>query len=232
MVKSRLEAFSDGVIAIIITIMVLELKVPHGESMDALVPLIPVFLSYVLSFVYVGIYWNNHHHMLHAVRNVTGSILWANLHLLFWLSLFPFATGWMGENHFAAAPSAFYGFVLLMAAIAYWVLQQLIIASQGPDSLLKTAVGNDWKGKASPVFYLAAIAAAFWFQCFSQCLYLLVSLMWLVPDRRIEPALTARENRPPRLRQRAHQQRGADQPQYHAHHARELLARNAPPDAV
>jgi uncharacterized membrane protein len=131
MVKSRLEAFSDGVIAIIITIMVLELKVPHGESLDALAPLIPVFLSYVLSFVYVGIYWNNHHHMLHAVRNVTGAILWANLHLLFWLSLFPFATGWMGENHFAAAPSALYGFVLLMAAIAYWVLQQLIICSAG-----------------------------------------------------------------------------------------------------
>src|SRR6188768_2985992 len=141
MVKSRLEAFSDGVIAIIITIMVLELKVPHGESLDALAPLIPVFLSYVLSFVYVGIYWNNHHHMLHAVRNVTGAILWANLHLLFWLSLFPFATGWMGENHFAAAPSALYGFVLLMAGTAYKILQQTIITAQGSVSLLKRAVG-------------------------------------------------------------------------------------------
>ena len=148
MVKSRLEAFSDGVIAIIITIMVLELKVPHGVDFTALRPLIPVVLSYVLSFVYVGIYWNNHHHMLHAVGNVTGGILWANLHLLFWLSLFPFATGWMGENHFAAAPSALYGFVLLMAAIAYYVLERLIIRSQGPDSLLRKAVGNDWKGKA------------------------------------------------------------------------------------
>jgi uncharacterized membrane protein len=194
MIKSRLEAFSDGVIAIIITIMVLELKVPHGESLDALAPLIPVFLSYVLSFVYVGIYWTNHHHMLHAVRNVTGAILWANLHLLFWLSLFPFATGWMGENHFAAAPSALYGFVLLMAAIAYWVLQQLIIASQGPDSLLKKAVGNDWKGKAPPFIYLAAIAAAFWWQWIAQCLYVLVALLWLVPDRRIERVLTGEES--------------------------------------
>jgi uncharacterized membrane protein len=193
MVKSRLEAFSDGVIAIIITIMVLELKVPHDESMQALMPLIPVFLSYVLSFIYVGIYWNNHHHMLHAVRDVRGSILWANLHFLFWLSLFPFATGWMGENHFAAAPSALYGIVLLMAAIAYWLLQQTIIKSQGPDSLLKKAVGNDWKGKASPVFYLAAIVAAFWSQWISQCLYLMVALMWLVPDRRIERALSAHE---------------------------------------
>jgi uncharacterized membrane protein len=191
MVKTRLEAFSDGVIAIIITIMVLELKVPHGEDFAALRPLVPVFLSYVLSFVYVGIYWNNHHHMLHAVRNATGAMLWANLHLLFWLSLFPFATGWMGENHFAAAPSAFYGFVLLMAAIAYWVLQLLIIKSQGPDSLLLKAVGKDWKGKASPFFYIAAIAAAFWSQWISQCLYVLVALLWLVPDRRIEKALQA-----------------------------------------
>jgi uncharacterized membrane protein len=193
MVKSRLEAFSDGVIAIIITIMVLELKVPHGEEVDALRSLIPVFLSYVLSFVYVGIYWNNHHHMLHAVSNVTGAILWANLHLLFWLSLFPFATGWMGENHFAAAPSALYGFVLLMAAIAYYVLQQLIIRSQGPDSLLRKAVGNDWKGKASPLFYLTAIVAAFWVQWVAQALYVLVALLWLVPDRRIEKVLTAHQ---------------------------------------
>src|SRR5512136_303933 len=142
--------------------MVLELKVPHGESLDALVPLIPVFLSYVLSFVYVGIYWNNHHHMLHAGHKVTGPMLWANLHLLFWLSLFPFATGWMGANHFAAAPSAVYGGVLLMAAVAYWILQQLIIASQGRDSLLKKAVGSDWKGKLSPALYVVAILTAFW----------------------------------------------------------------------
>jgi uncharacterized membrane protein len=187
--KSRIEAFSDGVIAIIITIMVLELKVPHGESLDALAPLIPVFLNYVLSFVYVGIYWNNHHHMLHACQKVTGPMLWANLHLLFWLSLFPFATGWMGENHFAAAPSAIYGVVLLMAAIAYWILQQLIIASQGTHSLLKKAVGRDWKGKASPLIYAIAIPIAYWSQWVSQGLYVLVALVWLVPDRRIENTL-------------------------------------------
>ena len=187
--KNRLEAFSDGVIAIIITIMVLELKVPHGESIDTLAPLIPVFLSYVLSFIYVGIYWNNHHHMLHTCRKVTGAILWANLHLLFWLSMFPFATGWMGENHFAATPAALYGVVLLMAAIAYWLLQQLIIASQGPDSLLKKAVGGDWKGKMSPVTYAIAIPFAFWSQWVSLGLYVLVALVWLVPDRRIEHVL-------------------------------------------
>ena len=191
--KGRLEAFSDGVIAIIITIMVLEMHVPRGEDLHALLPLLPVFLSYVLSFVYVGIYWNNHHHMLHTSNKVTGPILWANLHLLFWLSLFPFATGWMGENHFAAAPSAFYGVVLLMAAIAYWILQQLIIASQGPDSLLKKAVGSDWKGKVSPLIYLIAIPTAFWSQWISQGLYVLVALVWLVPDRRIENALTSKE---------------------------------------
>jgi uncharacterized membrane protein len=191
--KGRLEAFSDGVIAIIITIMVLELKVPHGESMDALRPLIPVFLSYVLSFVYVGIYWNNHHHMLHASKKVTGSILWANLHLLFWLSLFPFATGWMGQNHFAAAPSAVYGVVLLMAAVAYWILQQLIIASQGPGSLLKKAVGSDLKGKLSPLIYVIAIPTAFWSQWLSQGLYVLVALAWLVPDRRIETTLAGKD---------------------------------------
>jgi uncharacterized membrane protein len=191
--KSRLEAFSDGVIAIIITIMVLELKVPHGERIDALAPLIPVFLSYVLSFVYVGIYWNNHHHMLHTSHKVTGPMLWANLHLLFWLSLFPFATGWMGENHFAAAPSAAYGVVLLMAAIAYWILQQIIIASQGRDSLLKQAVGSDWKGKLSPLIYVIAILMAFWSQWISQGLYVLVALVWLVPDRRIEKALAGKE---------------------------------------
>jgi uncharacterized membrane protein len=192
--KSRLEAFSDGVIAIIITIMVLELKVPHGESLDALVPLIPVFLSYVLSFVYVGIYWNNHHHMLHAGHKVTGPMLWANLHLLFWLSLFPFATGWMGANHFAAAPSAVYGGVLLMAAVAYWILQQLIIKSQGHGSLLKRAIGRDWKGKVSPLIYLIAIPMAFWSPWVSQGLYVLVALMWLVPDRRIERALSSIES--------------------------------------
>jgi uncharacterized membrane protein len=192
--KSRLEAFSDGVIAIIITIMVLELKVPHGESLDALVPLIPVFLSYVLSFVYVGIYWNNHHHMLHAGHKVTGPMLWANLHLLFWLSLFPFATGWMGANHFAAAPSAVYGGVLLMAAVAYWILQQLIIKSQGHGSLLKKAIGRDWKGKVSPLIYLIAIPMAFWSPWVSQGLYVLVALMWLVPDRRIERALSSIES--------------------------------------
>jgi uncharacterized membrane protein len=191
--KNRLEAFSDGVIAIIITIMVLELKVPHGESIDALAPLIPVFLSYVLSFIYVGIYWNNHHHMLHACHKVTGPILWANLHLLFWLSMFPFATGWMGENHFAATPSALYGVVLLMAAIAYLLLQQLIIASQGPDSLLKKAVGGDWKGKLSPVIYAIGIPLAFWSQWISLALYVLVALVWLVPDRRIERVLAGKE---------------------------------------
>ena len=191
--KNRFEAFSDGVIAIIITIMVLELKVPRGESLDALAPLLPVFLSYVLSFVYVGIYWNNHHHMLHALHRVTGPMLWANLHLLFWLSLFPFATGWMGENHFAAAPTAVYGAVLLMAAIAYWILQQIIIASQGRESLLRRAVGSDWKGKLSPLIYTIAIPTAFWSQWISQGLYVLVALIWLVPDRRIENALASEE---------------------------------------
>ena len=191
--KSRFEAFSDGVIAIIITIMVLEMKVPHGESLEALRPLIPVFLSYTLSFVYLGIYWNNHHHMLHTVHKVTGPMLWANLHLLFWLSLVPFATGWMGENHFAPTPSALYGVVLLMAAIAYYILQQLIIASQGPGSLLKKAVGGDWKGRASPVFYAVAIPMAFWSEWISLGLYIAVALIWLVPDRRIEHVLASQE---------------------------------------
>jgi len=190
MSKNRMEAFSDGVIAIIITIMVLELKVPRGENFQALAPLIPVFLSYVLSFVYVGIYWNNHHHMLHTSNKVTGPMLWANLHLLFWLSLFPFATGWMGENHFAAATSAFYGVVLLMAAVAYLILQQLIITSQGPDSLLKKAVGRDWKGKLSPALYVVAILTAFWSHWVSQAIYVLVALFWLIPDRRIERVLS------------------------------------------
>jgi uncharacterized membrane protein len=191
--KNRLEAFSDGVIAIIITIMVLELKVPHGDSLSVLAPLWPVFLSYVLSFVYLGIYWNNHHHMLHASQKVTGPILWANLHLLFWLSLIPVTTGWMGENHFAAAPAAIYGVVLLMAAIAYWMLQQQIIASQGPDSILKQAVGRDWKGKLSPAMYAIAIVMATWWQWISIGLYVLVALMWLVPDRRVERALLGKE---------------------------------------
>ncbi|MFP5406090.1 MAG: TMEM175 family protein [Gammaproteobacteria bacterium] len=191
--KARLEAFSDGVIAILITIMVLELKVPHGENAAALAPLLPVFLSYVLSFVYLGIYWNNHHHMLLAARAVTGPILWANLHLLFWLSLVPFTTGWMGENHFAAAPTALYGLILLMAALAYWILQRLIIAAQGEDSLLKKAIGRDWKGRLSPVFYSIAILAAFRAQWISQAIYVLVALWWLVPDRRIERILDERE---------------------------------------
>jgi uncharacterized membrane protein len=191
--KSRFEAFSDGVIAIIITIMVLELRAPHGESLHDLRPLLPVFLSYVLSFVYLGIYWNNHHHMLHATHQVTGAMLWANLHLLFWLSLVPFTTGWMGENHFSAAPTALYGLVLLMAAIAYYVLQQLIIASQGPDSVLKRAVGRDKKGKLSPVLYVVAIALAFRSPEIAQAIYVFVALLWLVPDKRIEHALISRE---------------------------------------
>ena len=189
--KNRLEAFSDGVIAIIITIMVLELKVPHGEGFETLVPAIPIFLSYVLSFVYLGIYWNNHHHMLHTVQKVTGPMLWANLHLLFWLSLIPFATGWMGENHFASAPSALYGAVLLMAGIAYVILQELIIASQGPGSILKKAVRGDWKGKVSPVLYAAAILLAFWWNWISLGLYVVVALLWLIPDRRIEKVLNS-----------------------------------------
>jgi len=192
MTKGRLEAFSDGVMAIIITIMVLEMKVPHGDSLAVLAPLVPVFLSYVLSFVYLGIYWNNHHHMLQTTRRVTGPMLWANLHLLFWLSLFPFVTGWMGENHFAAVPSAVYGVVLLMAAAAYSILQHTIIAAHGADSILKQAVGTDWKGKLSPLAYVAAIAVSFWSHWVSQALYVLVALVWLVPDRRIEDALNRR----------------------------------------
>jgi uncharacterized membrane protein len=190
--KGRLEAFSDAVIAIIITIMVLELKVPHGDSLQALLPLLPVFLSYVLSFVYVAIYWNNHHHMLHACTTVTGAILWANLHLLFWLSLFPFATGWMGENHFAVVPTALYGVVLLMAAIAYYVLQQAIIRAQGPESILKIAVGRDWKGKLSPVLYVMAIVATLVSPWIAQAIFVTVALMWLIPDRRIESVLPRR----------------------------------------
>jgi uncharacterized membrane protein len=194
MSKNRLEAFSDAVIAILITIMVLELKVPHGATFDALTPLVPVFLSYVLSFVYLGIYWNNHHHLLHACRRATGPMLWANLHLLFWLSLIPFVTGWMGENHFESLPSALYGGVLLMAAIAYFVLQWTIIASEGRDSLLRRAIGSDWKGKASPVLYLVAIVAAFRWRWIALGIYVVVALVWLIPDRRIERTLASRES--------------------------------------
>ena len=193
MPKSRLEAFSDGVIAIVITIMVLELRVPHGDDVRALAAVLPVFLSYVLSFVYLAIYWNNHHHLLHTTSTVTGGMLWANLHLLFWLSLVPFATGWLGENHFAAGPTGVYGVVLLLAAVAYWLLQQRIIAAQGPGSLLRRAVGGDWKGKLSPILYALAIALAFVWHWASLGLYVLVALLWLIPDRRIERALRGQE---------------------------------------
>jgi uncharacterized membrane protein len=187
MEKNRLEAFSDGVLAIIITIMVLELKVPHGSNWTALKPLLPVFLSYVLSFLYLAIYWNNHHHLLKACRHVNGGILWANLHLLFWLSLFPFVTGWMGENHFASLPSALYGVMLLLAAIAYYILQSLIVAEQGGrDSKLGRALGKDWKGKLSPVLYALAIGASFFRSWLAGCIYIFVALLWLIPDRRVE----------------------------------------------
>lgn len=189
MKTNRLEAFSDGMLAIIITIMVLELKAPHGADLPALAPLLPAFLSYVLSFVYLGIYWNNHHHMLHTTPTVTGGILWANLHLMFWLSLFPVATAWMGDHHFAALPTALYGLVLLMAAIAYSLLQWTLIASQGRNSLLQRAIGRDIKGKASIVLYAAAIPLAFLAAPISALIYVSVALMWLVPDRRIEKAL-------------------------------------------
>ena len=185
--KGRLEAFSDGVIAIIITIMVLELKVPHGTDLDALRPLLPVLLSYLLSFIYIGIYWSNHHHLMHACREVNGAILWANLHLLFWLSLVPFVTGWMGENHFTGLPTALYGVVLLMAAMAYTILQTGMIGLNGRDSLLAVAIGNDRKGKLSLLCYLIAIPSALLFSpALAHGLYVLVALMWLVPDRRIE----------------------------------------------
>ena len=186
MSKARLEAFSDGVFAVIITIMVLELKVPHGSDWAALKPLVPAFLTYVLSLVFVGIYWNNHHHMLHACEHVNGAILWANLHLLFWLSLVPFVTGWMGENHFASIPTAGYGAVLLMAGIAFVILQGAIIRHQGAHSKLRAAIGNDVKGKASAVLYAIAIPLAFVHQAISDVIYVGVALLWLVPDRRIE----------------------------------------------
>ena len=191
--KNRMETFFDGVVAIIITVMVLEMKVPHGDSMEALSPLIPVLLTYVLSFVYLGIYWNNHHHMMHVAHGVTGSMLWANLHLLFWLSLVPLTTGWMGGNHLATLPTAAYGVVLLMAAIAYWVLQQRIIASQGEGSILKKAIGNDWKGRISPLLYLVSIGLAFLSPWSSIAIYVFVALMWIVPDRRIESVLDGKE---------------------------------------
>lgn len=187
--KGRLEAFSDGVLAIIITIMVLELKVPHGADFAALLPLFPVFLSYVLSFIYVAIYWNNHHHLLQLVRQVNGRILWANVHLLFWLSLIPFATAWMGENHFAPVPVALYGTILLFAGFAYYILSLALISHHGRDSDLAIAIGRDFKGKISLVFYLVAIPLSFvnsWFSC---AIYVLVATIWLIPDRRIEKTL-------------------------------------------
>jgi TMEM175 potassium channel family protein len=187
----RLEAFSDGVIAILITIMVLELKVPHEAGLEALSPLVPVFLTYILSFIYLGIYWNNHHHLLYATQRVSGGILWANLHLLFWLSLIPFVTGWMGENHFEPVPTALYGVVLLMAGMAYTILQRAIVARHGRDSILATAIGADLKGYLSLVFYAAAIALSFLNVWIATGLYVAVALTWLVPDRRIERALAA-----------------------------------------
>ena len=193
MKTTRLEAFSDGVLAIIITIMVLELKVPHAVDLAALKPLLPVLMSYVLSFIYIGIYWNNHHHLFQVTEQVSGGILWANLHLLFWLSLFPFTTGWIGENGLTAIPTAVYGFVLLMAAIAYVVLERAIIAREGRDSLLAQAVGGEWKGELSLVLYVAAIPLAFVSPWIAAGLYVFVALLWLVPDRRIERQLKKRE---------------------------------------
>jgi uncharacterized membrane protein len=195
MEKNRLEAFSDGVLAIIITIMVLELKVPHGSDFAALRPILPVFLSYILSFIYLGIYWNNHHHLLKAAPRVNGAIMWANLHLLFWLSLFPFATGWMGENHFAALPSATYGLVLLLAAVAYYILQSLIIAEAGANSKLAHAFEADWKGKLSPALYAAGIGLSFVRPWLAGSIYLVVALLWLIPDRRIARLVEERPHR-------------------------------------
>jgi uncharacterized membrane protein len=192
--KNRLEAFSDGVFAVIITIMVLEMKVPHGSELQALEPLLPVFVTYLLSFIYLGIYWNNHHHLLKAAHRINGTIMWANLHLLFWISLFPFVTGWMGENHFTPIPSAFYGGVLLMAAVAYYILQSLIVVEEGHDSALAHAVGRDFKGKLSPILYGLGIAASFVRPWIAGAMYILVAMMWLVPDRRMESAAHA----PPR----------------------------------
>lgn len=195
MSKARLEAFSDGMISIFITVMVLELKVPRGVELATLEPLLPALLTYVLSFVHLAIYWNNHHHMFHATKQVTGGILWANLYLLFWLSLLPFATGWMGENHWARTPTAAYGAVLLMAAIAYYILQRAIIAHQGAGSLLAIAIGSDWKGKLSPVLYVVAIPLSFAVPWIAIAIYVLVALVWLIPDRRIERVVAAPANR-------------------------------------
>jgi len=189
MTKGRLEAFSDGVIAIIITIMVLELKAPHGTDLSSLRPLLPIFLMYVLSFLVLGIYWNNHHHMFHAADHVNGKVLWANLHLLFWLSLFPFGTAWMGENHLASVPTAGYGVILLLAGIAYYILERQIIAAQGKNSRLAVAVGSDWKGRISPALYAVGIPLAFVSPWISTALYVAVALLWLVPDSRIEREL-------------------------------------------
>ncbi len=184
--KTRIEAFSDAVIAIILTIMVLELKIPHGDSLDQLTQLAPQFLSYILSFVYLGIYWNNHHHLFYAVKKVNGRILWANMHLLFWLSLLPFATGWMGENHYTAVPTAIYGLILLMASIGYWVLVQVLLKNEGKNSMISNAIGNDIKGKISILLYVVALPLSFITQWAAQLIYLLVAILWLVPDKRIE----------------------------------------------
>jgi len=189
--KNRVEAFSDGVFAILITIMVLELKVPHGVEFVSLKPVMPVFFSYVLSFIYLAIYWNNHHHLLHTVKKVTGNILWANLHLLFWLSLIPFVTGWMGENNFAAVPVALYGIILLMAAISYYLLQTVILKSHGSDSLLSKAIGKDIKGKMSLILYTIAIFSTFFNDWIAGMIYILVAIMWLIPDKRIERTLSS-----------------------------------------
>lgn len=189
MTSARLESFSDNVLSIILTLMVLKLRPPHGDDLNVLRPLLPALLSYVLSFIYIGLYWNNHHHMLHATKLVNGSILWANLHLLFWLSLVPATTGWMGENHFAPIPTALYGVVLLMASLAYQILQRRIIMQQGKDSLLQHAVGWDWKGKLTPLFYVTGIIGAFWSNWIAQGAYAFVALIWLIPDRRIVKVL-------------------------------------------
>lgn len=193
MQKGRLEAFSDGVIAIIITIMVLEMKVPHGSDIETIKPLLPIFLSYLMSFIFIGIYWNNHHHMLHAVKRVTGNILWANLHLLFWLSLVPFVTGWMGENHFTSLPVAFYGFVLLMSGIAYFILSRALIKIHGDNSTLAVALGDDMKGKISVIVYILAIPIAFIDPRISMVFYILVAILWFIPDRRIEKVLNEQD---------------------------------------
>jgi uncharacterized membrane protein len=198
--KGRLEAFSDGVMAVLITIMVLELKTPHGTEWSSLREVLPGFLVYVLSFVYLGIYWNNHHHMLHATERITGAALWANLHLLFWLSLVPFTTAWMGENHFASVPTATYGIVLLCSAIAYYILQTTIVRSEGPRSTLAKAIGSDLKGKLSPVSYAVAIPLAFVNPAMSEALYVFMALVWLIPDRRIESRITDGASAEPRAR--------------------------------